>query len=249
MRLKSLIAKPVRWLVDKAGFDLVSLNAIGHDPFRDIRLLNEKWNYSVRTFFDVGAHAGGTTLKALKQFPEARIFAFEPHPETFFRLTDATKDYPAVDPVQFALGAEAGDQVMYAYKMSAINSLVPNARYPIRFGERASPITVKCTAVDLFCAERKIRDIDVLKIDTEGFDLEVLKGADAMLKRRGISFVYFEFNDIQPNENSAGGALAPIDEFLRRHQYRFIASYNDYVVNEGDLFAVSNALYALPPRN
>ena len=249
MRLRSLITKPVRWLVAKAGFDLVPLNAFGHDPFRDIRLLNEKWNSSVRTFFDVGANDGGTSLKAVKQFPEARIFAFEPHPETFLRLTDATKDYSAVDPVQTALGAEAGDQVMHTYKMSTINSLVPNARYPVRFGEQSSPITVKCTTVDLFCAERKIKKIDVLKIDTEGFDLEVLKGADAMLKRGAISFVYFEFNDIQPDENLAGGALAPIDEFLRRHQYRFIASYNDYIVTDGDLFAVSNALYALPKNS
>ena len=89
----------------------------------------------------------------------------------------------------------------------------------------------------------------MLKIDTEGFDLEVLKGAAAMLKRGAISFVYFEFNDIQPDENSAGGALAPIDEFLRRHQYRFITSYNDYIVTDGDLFAVSNALYALPKNS
>jgi FkbM family methyltransferase len=255
MRLRSLITKPVRWLVAKAGydlvprnaFDLVPLSAFGHDPFRDIRLLNEKWNSSVQTFFDVGANDGGTSLKAVKQFPEARIFAFEPHPETFLRLSDATKDYSAVDPVQTALGAEVGDQVMHTYENSTINTLVPNARAPVRFGyKQSSPITVKCTTVDLFCAERKIEKIDVLKIDAEGFDLEVLKGADAMLKRRAISFVYFEFNDIQPDENSAGGALAPIDEFLRRHQYRFIASYNDYIMTDGDLFAVSNALYALP---
>ena len=92
----------------------------------------------------------------------------------------------------------------------------------------------------------KDQEDDLLKIDTEGFDLEVLKGADAMLKRGVISFVYFEFNDIQPGENSAGGALDPIDAFLRRYQYRFIASYNDYIITDGDLFAVSNALYALP---
>ena len=135
---------------------------------------------------------------------------------------------------------------MHTYETPTINSLLPNARFPIRFGMQSSPITVKCTTIDLFCAERKIKKIDVLKIDTEGFDLEVLKGADAMLKRGVISFVYFEFNDIQPGENSAGGALDPIDAFLRRYQYRFIASYNDYIITDGDLFAVSNALYALP---
>jgi FkbM family methyltransferase len=245
MRLRSLVAKEVRWLVAKAGYDLVPLNAFGHDPFRDIRLLNEKWNSSVRTFFDVGANDGRTSLKAAKQFSEARVFAFEPHPETFLILTEAIKDHKAIDPVQTALGAEAGNRVMHTYERSLINSLVPNARFPVRFGLQSSPITVECSTVDLFCAERKIEKIDVLKIDTEGFDLEVLKGAAAMLERGAVSFVYFEFNDIQPDENLAGGALAPIDEFLRRYQYRFIASYNDYVLTDGDLFAVSNALYAL----
>jgi hypothetical protein len=52
MRLKSLIAKPVRRLLAEAGYDLVNLSAkaeydswldnFGHDPFRDIRRLNEK---------------------------------------------------------------------------------------------------------------------------------------------------------------------------------------------------------------
>jgi FkbM family methyltransferase len=249
MGFRSSMARPVRWLVAKAGFDLVPLHAIGHDPFRDIRLLNQKWNSSVRTFFDVGAHAGSTTLKALQEFPKAQIFAFEPHPETFCHLADATKDCRNVDRVPFALGREAGNQVLHAYKMSTINSLVPNARYPVRFGEQSSPITVKCTTVDLFCVERKIKEVDVLKIDTEGFDLEVLKGAEAMLNAGAISFVYFEFNDIQSDKNLAGGALTPIDELLRSYSYRFIASYHDSVVTEGDLFAVSNALYALPPRH
>ena len=249
MRLRSLIAGPVRWLFAEAGYDLVSLNAFGHDPFRDIRLLNKKWNSSVRTFFDVGANHGNTSFKALKQFPQAQIFAFEPHPETFLRLKDATKDYSAIDPVQTALGGEAGNQVMYVYDISNINSLVPNAPYSVRFGKHSSSISVKCSTVDLFCAERNVKKIDVLKIDTEGFDLEVLKGAAAMLKRGAISFVYFEFNDIQPGKNSAGGALAPIDEFLRLYQYRFIASYNDYIVTDGELFAVSNALYALPKNS
>ena len=245
MLLRSLIANPLRRLVARAGYEMVPLNAFGHDPFRDIRLLNEKWNCTVQVFFDVGANDGGTSLKAVRQFPGAKIFAFEPHPEVFLRLAEATKEHASIHPVQVALGVKAGDQVMHTYKESLINSLVPNARFPVRFGEKSSPITVKCTTVDLFCAERKIEKIDVLKIDAEGFDLEVIKGADAMLKKGAVSFVYFEFNDIQPRDYLWGGALAPIDEFLRLYQHRFIASYNDYIATDGELFAVSNALYAL----
>jgi len=130
---------------------------------------------------------------------------------------------------------------MYTYESSEINSLNPNARFTVRFSYKQSPpITVRWTTIDRFCAEQKIKKIDVLKIDTEGFELEVLKGTEAMLKRRAISFVYFEFNDIQLDENSAGGALVPIDEFLRRYQYRFIASYNDFIVTDGDLFSFAS---------
>jgi FkbM family methyltransferase len=69
---------------------------------------------------------------------------------------------------------------LYVYDSSYINSLVPNAPYSVRFDQHASSISVECTTVDLFCVERNIKKIDVLKIDTEGFDLEVLKGAAAM---------------------------------------------------------------------
>jgi FkbM family methyltransferase len=239
----SWVSKILGRVAFKSGYDLVPLNAFGHDPFRDIRLLTERENLSVRTFFDVGANEGGTSLKAVKQFPEARIFAFEPHPTSFARLKDAAEKYAAIELVQTALGAEAGDKIMHTYQVSLINSLVPNAQFAVRFGHQSAPITVGCTTVDLFCTERGIKHIDVLKIDTEGFDLEVLKGARTMLELGAISFVYFEFNDIQSSENAVGGALFPIDVFLRRHQYRFIATYNDYVVTAGNLFAVSNALY------
>lgn len=241
----SWVSNVFGWLASKAGYDLVPLDAFGHDPFRDIRQLSERENLSVRTFFDVGANEGGTSLKVTKQFPEARIFAFEPHPNTFARLKDATREYTAIEAVQVALGAEAGDRIMHTYENSLLNSLLPNAQFPVRFGQVSSPpMQVRCTTVDVLCTERGIKKIDVLKIDTEGFDLEVLKGAQTMLDQGAISFIYFEFNDVQvSSENAAGGALFPIDEFLRRYQYRFIATYNDYVVTAGDLFAVSNALY------
>src|SRR6202035_1601258 len=60
-----------------------------------------------------------------------------------------------------------------------------------------------------------------------------------------IKFIYFEFNDISPRRDTSGGALEPIDQLIRPHGYRFIATYNDFVVPDAELFLVSNALYAL----
>ena len=68
-----------------------------------------------------------------------------------------------------------------------------------------------------------------------------------MLEQQAIKFIFFEFNDIHPRQEASSGALAPIDRLIRHHGYRFVATYNDYVVPDGELFVVSNALYTLPP--
>ena len=135
---------------------------------------------------------------------------------------------------------------MFEYDGSVINSLIPDAQFAVRFGQQAAQIQVRCTTIDKFCLEREITQIDVLKIDTEGYEVEVLKGASSMRARGAIKFIYFEFNDIDPRRDASGGALTPIDRLIRPQGYRFIASYNDYIVPNGELFLVSNALYALP---
>ena len=46
----------------------------------------------------------------------------------------------------------------------------------------------------------------------------------------------------------SGGALLPIAELIAPYGYHFVATYNDYIVTEGEMFGVSNALFALPPH-
>ena len=96
-----------------------------------------------------------------------------------------------------------------------VNSLLPNAQFAVRFGTKARQIQVRCTTLDRFCSERGVKQIDVLKIDTEGFEFEVLKGASSMLAQQAIKFIYFEFNDISPRRDASGGALVPIDRLIR----------------------------------
>jgi FkbM family methyltransferase len=152
-----------------------------------------------------------------------------------------------IELINLALGSEVGDKTMFEYDESVLNSLIPNAQFAVRFGLKARQIQIRCTTVDRFCSERGVMKIDVLKIDTEGSDFDVLRGANSMLAKQAIKFIYFEFNDINPPKNAAGGALSPIDELIRPYGYRFIATYNDYIKTQGELILVSNALYALPP--
>jgi hypothetical protein len=64
---------------------------------------------------------------------------------------------------------------------------------------------VRVIALDNICAERGLDLIDLLKIDAEGYDFQVLRGAEKLLKEQKISVVQFEYN--RPWAN-AGGTLA-----------------------------------------
>ena len=246
--LRSYFARPVKWALRRAGRVIIDRNKYGYDEFADIERLSQAWQYPIEVFFDVGANNGQTITRARQKFGNCRIFAFEPHPKTFEQLTSNNAKTLNIELFNLALGSEIGEKTMFEYSNSRINSLRPNAQFVARFmTEAIRQIRIDCTTIDRFCWDHRIERVDVLKIDTEGFDFEVLRGATSMLARRGIKFIYFEFNEIVSRGNTSGGALMPIDQLIRPYGYRFIATYNDYVLPEGELFLVSNALYALPP--
>jgi FkbM family methyltransferase len=244
--MRTFVKAAIKRLSSRAGVTIRGRSAFGIDPHDDIRKLCLAWKRRVDVFFDVGANDGNTAIKALSDFPDATIYSFEPHPETFTRLKARITD-PRFKTFPIALGEENNQARLFIYNDSVNNSLVPNAPYVVRYGNEAKTISVSRRTLASFCAEQKIKRISVLKTDTEGYDLIVLRGAAELLKSNAIDFIYAEFNDLQAKPGTFGGSLMDIDSFLRPFGYRFIASYNDYIRTEGEIFAVSNALFAAPP--
>jgi FkbM family methyltransferase len=252
-RAKVALQRAVRYCLDRLGYVLWKREFLQYGilPFLDISRLSKAWGSTVTIIFDVGANIGQTSRQARDAFPDARIHAFEPHPETFGKLKiSAAQDRFLA--YQLALGEKDGEATFYEYASSGegslINSLTPNARFPLQYGHSATGcISVTCSTIDSFCAEHKIDHVDLLKIDTEGFDLNVLRGAERMLRQRAIKFVYVEFNDLEPREGAAGGSLMPISAYLSQFEFRYITSYTDFVLTGDPVFVCANALFALPP--
>jgi FkbM family methyltransferase len=216
------------------------------DAFLDIKRLSHAWNWDINVFFDVGANDGATAKAALSHLPGARIFAFEPHPETFVKLRSNLSG-PQLNLFNIALGDRTGEADLFSYENDKINSLTRKAYFATRFGKEGEPIKVRIDTIDDFCTSHGITGIDVLKIDTEGSELVVLKGAGKKLANRDIRFVYTEFNDVFGRRDRDGGALFPICEYLYPFGFRFVAAYTDCLATEGDFFGVHNALFAIPP--
>jgi FkbM family methyltransferase len=232
-------------IASKCGVQLVR-SSFGHHVWSDIAELNKRWNLPIKCVFDVGANIGQTSLSVLEYFSDAQVYSFEPHPDTFKMLRELLNDRRA-HAFNIALGAKAGDGELFTYDIHVINSLTPTSPHAVHFGRTGQPIIVQVSTIDEFCSAYAIQNIDILKIDVEGCELDVLKGATETFNSQKIRFVYAEFNDILKQPGRTGGSLVPLCEFLKPFGLRFVASYTDYVEPDGEFFAVHNALFAASP--
>jgi FkbM family methyltransferase len=137
--------------------------------------------------FDVGANDGRTVLRLQEVLGGPRFHAFEPVEATYQTLVRRTSHLPNVTSHHLALGAHPGRQAIYLNQMHALNSF---AR-----GWTDEPIgdeEVEIDTVDRVMAALSVDFIHLLKVDTEGFELEVLKGAERALETGRIALVQLE---------------------------------------------------------
>lgn len=154
----------------------------GIDPPADIRQFSD---VVPRVVFDVGAWIGETVGEYRNRWPDATVYAFEPAAESYKRLCARFDSDPRVHLHNVALGSQEGIATLRLAADSSMNSIRPGA-------EGGAEQAVRVRSLDSFCAEYEVRRIDFLKIDAEGFDLEVLKGATRMLSARNVRFVQVE---------------------------------------------------------
>ncbi len=205
------------------------------DPFKALSCLSHS---SKPVIFDVGAHEGETTLQFRKWFPSSSIFSFEPFPEAFAKLSLRFCDDPYVKPFQMALSDESGSRSFYVNKFHPTNSLLPAASHPSKWTslsemESVKVIDVSVDRVDSFCKEAMIPKIDILKIDAQGSDLAILKGADSLLKGMKIEFLLVEVLFIALYEGQH--YFHEVNQFLASYGYHLFDLFTLAHANDGQL--------------
>jgi FkbM family methyltransferase len=244
--MPSFFRKKLNTVLQNFGYELTKIE---NDPYgirwlNDIKKLCSAYHKKINIAFDVGANVGTTSIEMLEC--SHSVYSFECHPVTFKKL-ECTLAGTKAQAFEIALSDVSGSKVLYDYgELGYINSLSPNARYAVHFKKKASQLQVTTTTIDDFCTQNSISKIDILKIDTEGHDFNVLKGAERMLRNNSIAFIYFEFNDFIQEKSTNGGSLNEITEYLSSFGFQFIATYTDYIVTEKKMFVVANALLFNP---
>ena len=173
------------------GYELASTKRTGMHYWLDVDRI--KPMRSFRTIVDVGAHHGESALQFVRRAPDAAVFSFEPSAASYERLTANVAALTNVTCIRSAVGSAPGEVMLYHRTWSQANSLRPPATGTQTFSPAAgSSERVPITTLDAFAAERGLSRIDLLKTDTEGYDVEVLRGASGLLAEGRIDFLYSE---------------------------------------------------------
>jgi FkbM family methyltransferase len=167
----------------------------GQPSSRADRAALQRLEGSAPVIFDVGANCGQYIQLALDQLADRQtvIHAFEPGRAAFVELERRFRQKSGIFLNNFALGSQAAKQTLY-YDVagSQLSSL-----YSRRLDQHGRPFTcseeVWVDTLDNYCDARGIENIDLLKLDVEGHELQVLNGAAQMFRRSSIRLVSFEF--------------------------------------------------------
>jgi FkbM family methyltransferase len=200
----------------------IALHGIGVLNFENVKVSGEKYflnkiSKSIKnpTVFDIGANIGNYTKTIIKSSPRCTIYAFEPHPKNFEKLNEKFRK-KNVTKVNSACGNTEGTMKIYDYDdegsshASAIEGVIKNIHNKDKI-ETEVPVI----KVDSYVSKKNIDCIDLLKVDTEGYELKVLKGAEEIIKKGGVRCLHIEFNEMNVESRTF---MKDIIEFLTEYK-------------------------------
>lgn len=168
-----------------------------------------------RTVLDVGANRGQFALVAAHRWPDARLICFEPLPAAVARLTEVLATTPASAEVRnVALTDTPGEAKLHVSRADDSSSLLPiGFRQPATFPgtDEVGVITVRAARLDDEVDIGQLARPVLLKIDVQGGELHVLRGATAALDHVDAVLVecsFVEFYEGQPLAHELVGFLA-----------------------------------------
>lgn len=169
---------------------------------------------SLQTIVDVGAHHGGTARAFRRRYPGARIVCVEPVPSSLTRLRAIEMSH-RLEILPFAAG-DRDEEARLLVNATAAN--MSTLRY-----DGSEGLAVRVRTLASICTDHTIDRIDYLKIDTEGSDLAVLRGAEPLLAQDRVALVEAEVG-MSP-DNKYHVPIAEVVGFLEPLGYRLFGIY------------------------
>ncbi|WP_251951880.1 FkbM family methyltransferase [Salinibacter ruber] len=169
-------------------------------------------------FLDVGANKGDYARMLLEKYPEARLRAFEPNPHAFKMCQKKLHSFPQAKAKNIGIGAE--ESLMELHIPGDGEKSSHSSLYPEVLGEQHAYTDISSHNVRIESLDGLLNqgtEVHFAKIDTEGHEYDVLKGATRMVKAGSIWSVQFEFNEMNV-----------VSRVFLRDYFQLLDDYNFY---------------------
>lgn len=185
----------------------------------------------IRTVIDVGANRGQFALIARHRWPAARLICFEPLPEPIAVLRRVLGGDPDVEIVPAAASSEAGTAMIHISRRDDSSSLLAiTGRQSETYAgtDEIAAIEVATTSLDHHLGGDIARPA-LLKVDVQGFELEVLRGAEGTLSNVDFALVECSFQEFYAGQASADDII----RFLHGHGFALLSATGPSIDRRG----------------
>lgn len=231
MEFKSLFQKLLRGI----GIDIRLVSTI-----QKKEALHHLWlqQSDIQCIFDVGANQGQFATQIRQYFPHTDIYSFEPIDTCFYSLQQRFQSDPHFKVFQYAVGDENTETTFHLNESSPSSSLLKMQpahyqNYPGTQKTVDQKVAVR-TLDSLFPdwpADKKI----LLKIDVQGYEYQVLKGAAQLLRHVEVILAEVMFEELYESQST----FDQLNDLLREHGFRYHGQYDQQFspINGKPIFA------------
>lgn len=186
---------------------------------------------------DGGAHKGDFIQLINRQFSSPKIYAYEPIPLLAEELRTKFCQ-TSLEIREVALGANKSQIELNLTHLLPASSILEAGEFAEKYHASGLDSAEKITITQVRLDEELNGEVDILKLDLQGYELEALKGAEKILDSVKLVLIEVEFIPMYKNQP----LFSDIDLFLRQHSFRLLNFYELYTHADGQLTS-GDAIY------
>lgn len=182
----------------------LGLRGLGILNYQNFEISGEKFlidflkkNYRLDTIFDIGAN-NGQYASLFEHDTNLKVYSFEPNPRSFRTLKERFDNSSSVKTFEFGFSDFEGPATIFDRSDEEGSQHASIFEKVITDIHNAGVVSteISLTTIDKFLIEQQLNHISLLKIDTEGNELAVLRGARAAINEGKIDILHLEFNEM-----------------------------------------------------
>jgi len=202
-------------------------------PYQRLSLL-ARLGFSPRTILDIGAYRGDWTRMASRVFPDAKIFMIEATPENEIWLRQVSEAAGFAIALLGDKSQKSVDFYLADPQKTSITTGNSVFREKTRYFDNHHLIKLPMTTLDKIVVQQKLKNIDFIKIDTQGSELNILKGGRKTVDK--TEFILLETQNLEYNEKAP--FIEEVIVAMKNYGFRLFDILETHYLPSGELFQV-----------